>query len=105
MKHLLNCCPICGEEIYSDGFNQYAIRRKIKRNGELSKTSKKIDIGSIEASIFFCVNPKCEFATNADWQGEGLYRNIRIYLENEKYYWEDTNEDKLKKPSFQKRLR
>lgn len=93
MKHLLNGCPICGGEIYSDDFNQYSIRRKIKRNGEMSKTSKKIDIGSIETSVFFCANPKCDFATNADWQGESSHQNIRIYLEDGKYYWEDANEE------------
>lgn len=29
MKHLLNRCPICGGELYSDELNQYCIRKKV----------------------------------------------------------------------------
>ena len=92
MRHLLNSCPICGGELYSDEFYQYCIRKKIKKNGELSKTSRKIDVGSIECSIFFCVNPNCNFTTDVEWNGEERHKNISIFLENGKYYWEDIDE-------------
>ena len=92
MKHLLNGCPICGGKLYSDEFNQYCIRKKIKKNGELSKTSRKIDVGSMECSIFCCVNPNCNFTTDTEWNGKGWYKNISIFLENRKYYWKDIDE-------------
>lgn len=92
MKHLLNRCPICGGELYSDEFNQYCIRKKVLKNGKLSKTSRKIDIGTTEGSIFCCVNPNCSFATDIEWNGEEWNKNISIFLENGKYYWEDSNE-------------
>lgn len=92
MGYLLNKCPICGEKIYCDNLCQYGITHRLKRNGEISKTSKKIDYGSIEASIFYCKNKECGFSTNIDWEGESPYSNIKIYLENGKYYWEDYNE-------------
>lgn len=92
MVHLLNKCPICGEKIYCDDLYQYGIHHQLKRNGEMSKTSRKIDYGSIEASIFYCNNKECGFSTNADWEGESPYNNIRIYLKDGKYYWKDSKE-------------
>ena len=93
MKHLLTGCPICGGSLYSDDFYQYCIRSKIKRNGELSKTTRKIDGGTMECSIFSCSDPECDFSTDTEWNGEGKYRNIHIFLEDEKYYWEDIDEE------------
>ena len=42
MKHLLNGCPICGGEVYSDDFNQYSIRRKIKKVANYQKHQKRL---------------------------------------------------------------
>lgn len=93
MKHLLTGCPICGSKMYVDNLNQYAIRQAIKRNGELSKKSKRIDYGTIEESLLYCSNPECDFSTDAEWEGNGKYNNIKIDYDDEKYYWEDLDEE------------
>ena len=46
----------------------------------------------MECSIFCCVNPNCNFTTDIEWKGEEWYKNISIFLENGKYYWEDIDE-------------
>lgn len=79
MKHLLTGCPICGGDLYSDDFYQYCIRKKVKRNGELSKKSRKIDVGSIECSTFSCGNSECDFTTDIEWNGEDWHKNISIF--------------------------
>lgn len=91
MVHLLTCCPLCGGKIYIDDLCQYAIKRFIKRNGEESKTFEKIDYGSTNSSLIYCLNPECDFRTNEDWEQDG--GTIRIFTEDGKYYWEDLNEE------------
>ena len=92
MKHLLTGCPLCGEKIYVEDLMQYGIRRFIKGNGEESKTQKRIDYGSTNSSLIYCLNPECEFRTNEDW--EQLGGTIKIFTtEDGKYYWEDSNEE------------
>ncbi len=93
MKHLLTGCPVCGAKLYLDSLNQYAIRQNIKKNGEISKTSRKIDYGTIEASLFYCSDSGCDFSTDTEWRGIRKYNSIKICMEDEKYYWEDLNEE------------
>lgn len=91
MKHLLNKCPICGAKLYHDTLRQYAVRQFFKKDGELSQKSRKIDYGSLETGIICC--SECDFSTNAELKGEPPHDNIKISVQDNKYYWEDLNED------------
>lgn len=89
MSHLLNKCPICcGAKIHCNSLYQYGISRQLKRNGELSKASKKWIMDLLRYHCFIAINKECEFVTNADWEGGSPYNYIRIYLEDRKYYCE-----------------
>ena len=79
MKHLLTGCPVCGAKLYLDSLNQYVIRRNIKKNGEISKTSRKIDYGTIDASLFYCSDSGCDFSTDNFLSSEIFYKLPSYY--------------------------
>ena len=57
-------CPLCGGNITVSDLYQYSYEHKITKSGKVSKKSKKIDCGSMEASVAGC---EC----GANWgQGE-----------------------------------
>lgn len=90
MKYLLNKCPICGAKLYHDTLRQYAVRQFFKKDGELSQRSKKIDYGTFEAGIICC--SECDFSTTAELKGEPPHSNIKISVQDDKYYWENLDE-------------
>lgn len=49
--------------------------------------------GDSDGSAFDC--KQCEFCTNSDmgFIGLGKYASIKIFSKNDKYYWEDENEE------------
>lgn len=90
MSHLLNKCPICGDEIVLTEFLQYYKETKLKKNGELYKKSSPKQYCGGEGDIFVCKN--CSFTTDVNFEGEGIYSNIKITCDGNRYYWEDINE-------------
>lgn len=91
MKHILTKCPICGGKIYHDTLSQYALRQFFKKDGELSKRTKKVDYGTLECGIICCAD--CDFTTDAEYKGEPPYDNIKITTSDNVYYWENLDED------------
>lgn len=90
MKYLLTKCPICGAKLYHDTLKQYTVRQFFKKDGELSQRSKKIDYGTFEARIICC--SECDFSTTAELKGEPPHSNIKISVQDDKYYWENLDE-------------
>lgn len=90
MKKLLTKCPICGAKLYHDTLRQYAVRQFFKKDGELSKRVTKVDYGTYEVGIICC--SECDFSTNAEFKGEPPHSNIKISVQDDKYYWENLDE-------------
>lgn len=52
MKNVV--CPKCGGALVYEELCQYGVQYKVGKNGKLSKRTKKVNHGSIDAAILFC---------------------------------------------------
>ena len=64
----------------------------LKKEKELSVKEIKSPVGSLESSFIACINKDCDFITDDDLRCVN-HRNIKIILEDDKFYYEDTDDE------------
>ena len=89
MKNILNKCPICGSKLQYCRHMSFTLNSMVKRNGELSVKETKSPFGSLESGFIACINEDCDFITDDDLRCAN-HRNIKIILEDNKFYYEET---------------
>ena len=92
MKKLLNKCPVCGCRLVYSAYIQYTLDSKIKRNGEISKSTSKSGSNSMECGYLSCENADCDFVTNTNFVCSD-HKDIRIDFDGTKFYYEIDNND------------
>lgn len=90
MAKILNKCPLCGSKLEYSALMQYANVYTIKNNGELSKKSKKEDVGSMECGYICCSNEKCNFHTNVYLECEE-HKDIEIWQKDNRFFYDDSS--------------
>lgn len=89
---ILNKCPICGSPLMYSEYMQYTLDSKITRKGEVAKTTRKSESGSLECGFLSCTSEDCDFATDTDFHCEE-YKQIKIRFIDGAFYYDIDDED------------